>query len=282
MTYAAPEKTARGSKLVIKKFKTVKSDHIVLEDITRTTLIQKFLAIYESADQYSPGVHYGPGFKLSWTGSPGGKSGATTIENNHDFNVAISALMRKGGDTCAVSVDITFIPKQLIKIETRNFPMVPKRHVSIHSLKFSFNTPQGFPAFVPTYPVCFFASRWYRTSFFILFSISSRCTFDDCDAPTPYETPHTSTSSVPTPDTTSRAKNALSQMSPVPDNALEIHACLSDFLTRKGIDLLASETVLMNLELTPDIFPELPVARLCEILSAVKCCILKFQVFCKE
>ncbi|KAG1887465.1 uncharacterized protein F5891DRAFT_988301 [Suillus fuscotomentosus] len=31
----------------------------------------------------------------------GGKSGATTIENDHDFNVAISALMRKGGDTCA-------------------------------------------------------------------------------------------------------------------------------------------------------------------------------------
>lgn len=74
----------------------------------------------------------------------------------------------------------------------------------------------------------------------------------------------------------------LSQMSPVPDNALEIHACLSDFLTRKGIDLLASETVLMNLELTPDIFPEVPVASLCEILSAVKCGILKFQVFCKE
>ncbi|KAG2046309.1 hypothetical protein BDR06DRAFT_1014292 [Suillus hirtellus] len=101
MTYAAPEKTARGAKLVIKKFKTVKSVHNVLEDITRTTFMEKFLAIHGCADQYSPGVHYGPGFKLSWTGSPGGKSGATTIENDHDFNVAISALMKKKKDACA-------------------------------------------------------------------------------------------------------------------------------------------------------------------------------------
>ncbi|KAG2046312.1 hypothetical protein BDR06DRAFT_977563 [Suillus hirtellus] len=78
MTYAAPEKTARGAKLVIKKFKTVKSVHNVLEDITRTTFMEKFLAIHG-----------------------GGKSGATTIENDHDFNVAISALMKKKKDACA-------------------------------------------------------------------------------------------------------------------------------------------------------------------------------------
>jgi len=38
----------------------------------------------------------------------------------------------------------------------------------------------------------------------------------------------------------------------------------------------------MELELTPDIISKVPVARLCEVVGAVKGHIQKFQIFCKE
>ena len=39
---------------------------------------------------------------------------------------------------------------------------------------------------------------------------------------------------------------------------------------------------LKELELTPDIVADVPVARLCEVMSAVEGRVRKFQVFCKE
>ena len=38
----------------------------------------------------------------------------------------------------------------------------------------------------------------------------------------------------------------------------------------------------MELELTPDIVADVPVARLCEVMGAVEGHVCKFQVFCKE
>jgi hypothetical protein len=35
----------------------------------------------------------------------GGKSGAATIDNDHDFSVALSALLKKKKDTCGVGVE---------------------------------------------------------------------------------------------------------------------------------------------------------------------------------
>jgi hypothetical protein len=35
----------------------------------------------------------------------GGKTGASTIENDHDFSVALAALMKKKKDTCGVGVE---------------------------------------------------------------------------------------------------------------------------------------------------------------------------------
>lgn len=73
MAFTAPEASygpSRAPKLIMKKSKTTKSDHIVVEGSNRTSFIQKFLSIHDLSDQYSPGVHSGPGFKLWWTGSP--------------------------------------------------------------------------------------------------------------------------------------------------------------------------------------------------------------------
>jgi hypothetical protein len=115
---------SRGAKLVSKRVKLTKSDHIVLEGTSRSEFIQHFLAIHGLADVFSLGVHSGPPFKLHWTGSAyvtpfcsvlpvvfiacthsGGKGGATTIDNDHQFAVAMTALLKKNKDTCQVGVE---------------------------------------------------------------------------------------------------------------------------------------------------------------------------------
>jgi hypothetical protein len=63
---------------------------------------------------------------------------------------------------------------------------------------------------------------------------------------------------------------------------MELHSCIGDFLRSKGIDLMASDPVLMALELIPDIVADVPVARLCEVMGAIEGRVHKFQVFCKE
>jgi hypothetical protein len=61
--------TTRGSKLVSKRSKIILSDCVVLENITRTAFIAAFLSVHGLSEQFSPGVHSGPAFKLYWTGS---------------------------------------------------------------------------------------------------------------------------------------------------------------------------------------------------------------------
>jgi hypothetical protein len=72
MLFSAPEKVPgiRG-KIAMKKTKTrtIKTDRIKIDDIARVDFIQAFLRIHELADQYSPGAHTGPEFKIWWTGS---------------------------------------------------------------------------------------------------------------------------------------------------------------------------------------------------------------------
>jgi hypothetical protein len=60
---------SRGSKLVMKRIKLTKSDHIILEGMTRCEFIQAFLTIHKLDDKFSPGVHSGPPFKLHWSRS---------------------------------------------------------------------------------------------------------------------------------------------------------------------------------------------------------------------
>lgn len=68
----------------------------------------------------------------------------------------------------------------------------------------------------------------------------------------------------------------LAPLSPVPNTASELHACLADLLKVKGIDLVGAEAVFANLDLTPDIILEVPVARLCEITGALEGRVWKF------
>jgi hypothetical protein len=60
---------SRGSKLVVRRAKLTKSDHILLEGATRCEFIKAFLVIHDLADRFSPGIHFGPPFKMYWTGS---------------------------------------------------------------------------------------------------------------------------------------------------------------------------------------------------------------------
>ncbi|KAF9230914.1 hypothetical protein BU15DRAFT_68784 [Melanogaster broomeanus] len=106
MVYLSTEKpTSSRGKLTIKKLCTTKSDQISIDDISRLDFVKAFLQIHELTDQYSPGVHFSPQFKLWWTGSSGGKAGASTIENDHDFSVALAALLKK---TKVTSVQVEF------------------------------------------------------------------------------------------------------------------------------------------------------------------------------
>ena len=59
----------RRSKLVTKRSKLTIFKTIVLEDISRTDFIATFLVVHGLSEQYRPGVHSGPAFKLFWTGS---------------------------------------------------------------------------------------------------------------------------------------------------------------------------------------------------------------------
>ncbi|KAG2353039.1 hypothetical protein BDR07DRAFT_1497139 [Suillus spraguei] len=89
---------SRGSKLVMKKAKLISSDTIVLEDISHAMFIKRFLAIYELKDKFAAGAISGPPFKI------GGKAGATTINNDHQFSVALAALLKKNKTVCQVGV----------------------------------------------------------------------------------------------------------------------------------------------------------------------------------
>jgi len=69
--------------------------------------------------------------------------------------------------------------------------------------------------------------------------------------------------------------------SPMPTPSSELHVCLADFLRLKNIDLTASESALAALDLTPDIIPQVPVARLCDVIPVVEGQAYKLKAFCK-
>ncbi|KAJ8585723.1 hypothetical protein M405DRAFT_910709 [Rhizopogon salebrosus TDB-379] len=109
-------------KLSTKKTKTIKSDHICIRAMSRVDFIAAFLRVHDLEDQYSPGVHFGPVFQFWWTGSSGGKTGALTIENNHDFDIARAALLKKKKDTCVVNVEFDVDTMDGFRIRKRALP----------------------------------------------------------------------------------------------------------------------------------------------------------------
>ena len=111
------------AKTVPKKAKITKMDNLVLNSITCVNFIKAILKIQGLSDNFSLGVHSGLNFKLWWTGarfvttllqvltntdsfSSGGKVGALSIQNNHQFGVALDALKKKVKNKTQVSVEI--------------------------------------------------------------------------------------------------------------------------------------------------------------------------------
>ena len=110
------------AKTVLKKVKITKMDNLVLDSITRVNFIKAILKIQGLSNNFSLGVHSGPNFKLWQMGarfvttllqvsadtdsfSSGGKGGALSIQNDHQFGVALDAL-KKDKNKAQVSVEI--------------------------------------------------------------------------------------------------------------------------------------------------------------------------------
>ncbi|KIK93182.1 hypothetical protein PAXRUDRAFT_145638 [Paxillus rubicundulus Ve08.2h10] len=102
-----PEKSLVNgcAKTLLEKQWTIKSDHIKLSNINCTDFIKAWLKVHDLNEQFSPGVHSGPEFRMWWTGSSGGKAGATTVANNHDFGVAKASVLKKKKVSCIVNVE---------------------------------------------------------------------------------------------------------------------------------------------------------------------------------
>ncbi|KAH7903729.1 hypothetical protein BJ138DRAFT_1120100 [Hygrophoropsis aurantiaca] len=370
--YTAFEKpiSARSSRAPVKKSKarTTKSDQIILDGTTRAKFIEAALAVHDIADQYSPGVYSGPSFKFWWTGSSGGKTGATMIENDHDFEVAVAAILKKKKDTCHVNVEFDLDDMDGYRITTRKrglpradndnhgdsdellygtkvprldgFTEEQQLHGSIIldlKAKYSCERHQGehgeagycfvdasgehlglnprklkiWAAAIaaadatkhhPPNNIEFDGIRDGRLT------VKPRGRSGPVVPPAPQASDatalmmaalvplivnnltarqsHSSDSAevVPGQPTTPTRPRQRAQppLSPAPAVGFELHACITDFLKSKEIDLTESEPVLTQLELTPDILPEVPVTHLCELMNTVEGRVRKFQVFCKE
>jgi len=113
---------SRNGKATLKRQTVPKMTYIVLEGTDRVTFIREFFKAHTLHEDYSPGVHNGPPFKLWWTGrycllhcwvlffsdclnSAGGKTGAISIENDAEFVMARTAILQKNKTTCSVGVE---------------------------------------------------------------------------------------------------------------------------------------------------------------------------------
>jgi len=52
-----------------KKKATTTLGNIVLEGVMHVDFVKAFLSVHDLQTQFAPGIHSGPPFKLSWTGS---------------------------------------------------------------------------------------------------------------------------------------------------------------------------------------------------------------------
>ncbi|CDO75078.1 hypothetical protein BN946_scf185010.g3 [Trametes cinnabarina] len=358
-TVPAGGRSSHGATKKVKQ-KVVKSDHILLAGLSRTDFLHAALAVHELADQYSAGVHSGPPVKIWWSGSSSGKSGASTVENDHDFNVTKAAILKRNKDTCVVNIEFDLegmagyrIRKRLIKLYMRTMTssLAGKRsHGSsffsdeaqingqiIMQLKAKWACERhqgehGEPGYCyvdvagthlglnhrklklwaaaiaaadatkhhPPNTVDFDCLRDGRLNVSLprgrtgggSSTNGSATTTGDLAAllmvaiiplVTSQLAPKPAVpADVPMAEMTGSSSPVLASQDASPALGTELHACLRDFLARKGIDLLEAEPALAALELTPDIIHEVPALRLCDVIGAVEGRIRKFQLFCKD
>ncbi|KAG1747748.1 uncharacterized protein EDB91DRAFT_1235773 [Suillus paluster] len=272
-----------GSKVVKKKSKLIKSDYIVLKGITHVDFITAYLSIHGLSDQFSPGVHSGPPFKLYWTGSAkfldasGGKGGVTTIDNNHQFSVAMGTLMKKNKTICQAGVEFDVDEMDGYRIcNADHFLEQDQLHGTI-ILQLKKKWP------------CVQHQGEHGDVGFCYVSIWA-ATIAAADA-TKHEPPSTIDfdgvrdgyllESKPCGRHKTHGQAVIPALSPHPAAGSELHTCLWDFTEVSGIDIIICEDALMALELTPDVIPDVPVARLCEFTDIVEGRIRKFQAYCK-
>ncbi|KAL1947169.1 hypothetical protein VTO73DRAFT_14130 [Trametes versicolor] len=364
-----PVTGSRASRGATKKMKekAVKSDHIQVQGASRVDFIHAALAVHDLAEQYCAGATTGPPVKIWWPGSSGGKSGASTVDTDHDFEVTKAAILRKNKDNCTVNIEFDLDGMDGYRLRKRPIPpvlalrdaeeelhrgdKVPRLelfseeaqingqiimqlkakwtcerhsgehgeagfcyvdeagvHLGLNNRKLKIwaaaisaadatkhqppatvdfdglrdgrmntNRPRGRPP----------AASSSSTSSSDLTALLMAAVIPLITSQLVPKVPPAPVASISTPSTPKRAHRPLppfppSPQSPAPVPGTELHTCLADFLAAKGIDLGGAEAALADLELTPDIINEVPVARLCDILGAVEGRVRKFQLFCKE
>ncbi|KAJ7724818.1 hypothetical protein DFH07DRAFT_1003564 [Mycena maculata] len=390
----APEKTTStrtGKPAARKDERESKFDYIKLEDMSCCDFVTAFLKVHDCAEEYSPGVHSGPPFKMSWTGSSGGKAGAITIENDREYQLAVAALKQKNNPAVTVEYNISLMEGYRVRKRSSSVSSLssspfsslpstpcpsPKKAFPHHEaqdddpeLLYGTKVPRV-DDFTPQaqlngHMVLKLKDKWVcekhqgehgepghcyidasgnhiglNNRKFAMWSSSivageatiheppNTVEFDglrdgritstrprgrggprpstssgsggNSDATTlllaamlplitnlhkpasgePPVTPPRANTAAATPE--APKKTVAPPMSPFAEPGSELHVCLLDFLKHKKIDLLHLEMVFSELELTPDIITEVPMARLREISGMVEGRLWKFKIFCRD
>ncbi|KAJ7229586.1 hypothetical protein C8J57DRAFT_1251772 [Mycena rebaudengoi] len=380
MLYSTLEKPtgSRVTKPTTKKHKTSKFDYIKIQELSRCDFVTAALKVHESDGEYSPGVHNGPSFKMSWTGSSGGKAGAVTIDNDRDWQLAAGAVSKKNMAAIVVEFDLDQMEGYRVRKRSPSLSSsdsscpptpspcprksLPQREAQDDDPELLYGTKvPKIDDFTPQaqlngHMVLKLSEKWSCEKHQGEHGECGHCWIDSSGnhvglnmrkkalwaaaivarEATIHEPPNTvdfdglrdgrltstrprgrggpraaasggassdataillaamlpiisNLSSKPSmTDPTERAvpgtpmKATLAPLSPVPALGSELHACLTDFLWVKDIDILAAETSLSNLDLTPDIIPQVPMARLVEITGVIEGRLWKFQSFCRD
>ncbi|KAJ7625195.1 hypothetical protein B0H17DRAFT_1218829 [Mycena rosella] len=107
--YSAADTTKPASYRSKPSLKVIRSSKLSIIDIDSTDrcgFIKCILDVHDYGIDYSPGVHFGPPFKMSWTGSSGGKAGAPTVETDADFAVILASLKKKKDPAVVVEYNL--------------------------------------------------------------------------------------------------------------------------------------------------------------------------------
>ncbi|KAJ7880688.1 hypothetical protein B0H13DRAFT_2345482 [Mycena leptocephala] len=142
--YSTPDTSKPGirSKPAVKQIKNTKLAIVDINTMDRCAFIKSILQVHDYGNDYSPGVNRGPPFKISWTGSSGGRGGAPTIETDTEFNVVVDSLKKKSSPAVVVEMKLD---------EMDGYRVMKKRSLSfLHSAESSpYTSPPSSPSPMP-------------------------------------------------------------------------------------------------------------------------------------
>ena len=152
---AVPGPSRRGSKMQSKLQQVTKMASVVLSGISRAEFVRTFLHAHGLGDDFAPGPHSGPSFRMWWTGIAcvshvllnvlyanyySSKGTAGTIETDIDFAVAVKAIL--GKRTCK-SVNVEFNLDGLDGFRVRSKRVSLRYCVFINATLIMFTKPFG-------------------------------------------------------------------------------------------------------------------------------------------